>query len=226
MNHQVYNDGIEREVLISGEQGLVMHGKLLLPAGASAIVIIGQVSRNNRISNNFKVLAQTIRNRHIGTLLLHLSNEEKAEDRMLKFDIECLARRLLLAKSWLRNHPETISLRIAYLSAGMGAGAALVAASREPANVYAVVSCGGRPDLAANFLRDVKTPTLFIVGEKDADEIELNNEARDALRQATRVEIISGASHLFEESGSLERAAKLAADWFALYTKEGEQRTA
>jgi putative phosphoribosyl transferase len=146
--------------------------------------------------------------------LLDLLEEEEAGNREKVFDIELLAERLQSAASWLSEQAETAALRRGYFGASTGAGAALVAAAREPATVGAVVSRGGRPDLAGDWLERVQAPTLLIVGGHDRVVLELNERALRRLRSPKQLIVVPGATHLFEEPGTLEEAARLAKDWF------------
>jgi putative phosphoribosyl transferase len=146
--------------------------------------------------------------------LLDLLEEEESEDRRKVFDIELLAERLQSAADWLQKEAATRSLRLGYFGASTGAGAALVAAARKPEAVGAVVSRGGRPDLAGDYLSSVHAPTLLIVGGNDDLVIELNEQALRSLRCPKQLVIVPGATHLFEEPGTLEKVARLAKEWF------------
>ncbi len=134
--------------------------------------------------------------------------------RHLRFDVHLLAERLTAAAHWVGEHPETAALPVGYFGASTGAAAALIAAAREPDRVFAVVSRGGRPDLAGDALPDVRAPTLLIVGGRDEPVIQLNQDAQARMRAETSLEIVPGATHLFEETGALEEVAALAAAWF------------
>jgi putative phosphoribosyl transferase len=151
----------------------------------------------------------------IGTLLMDLLEEDEEDDRTKVFDIELLAERLQSAADWLRQQAETQDHRLGYFGASTGAAAALVAAARQPEGVIAVVSRGGRPDLAADYLPGVQAPTLLIVGGNDDVVITLNEEALALLRCPKQLIIIPGATHLFPEPGALEEVARLASEWFA-----------
>jgi putative phosphoribosyl transferase len=150
----------------------------------------------------------------LATLLLDLLEEEEAADREKVFDIELLSERLQSAADWLSEEPRTRSLRLGYFGASTGAGAALVAAARQPKKVSAVVSRGGRPDLASASLPAVQAPTLLIVGGDDDVVIELNEQAFNLLHCQKKMVVIPGATHLFPEPGALEEVARLAKDWF------------
>jgi putative phosphoribosyl transferase len=156
----------------------------------------------------------------LGTLLIDLLDEREAEDRANVFDIELLADRLQSAADWLTRQPETARLRLGYFGASTGAGAALLAAARAPLSVGAIVSRGGRPDLARDVLPRVTAPTRLIVGGDDEIVIELNREAFDLLDCPRQLDIIPAASHLFPEPGALEEVARLAEEWFLRYLAE------
>jgi dienelactone hydrolase len=140
--------------------------------------------------------------------------------RRLRFDVELLGRRLVAAIDWLASHVDTASMRAGCFGASTGAAAALIAAARRPGRVAAVVSRGGRPDLAGSELREVTAPTLLVIGGEDTTVIELNQEAQQHLNCEHRLEIVHGAGHLFEEPGALERVSELARDWFVRWLAE------
>jgi putative phosphoribosyl transferase len=165
--------------------------------------------------NNF--VARQLQQDGLATLLLDLLTEAEADDRRKVFDINLLADRLLLAKTWLEAEPRTTNLSIGYFGASTGAGAALQAAAREPSNIKAVVSRGGRPDLAEPYLPSVTAPTLLIVGGHDEPVIEMNQAAYDLLTCEKKLIIVPGATHLFEEPGTLEQVAEQAGRWFVRY---------
>jgi dienelactone hydrolase len=174
-------------------------------------------------------VAQVLQQAGLATLLMDLLtiDEEALDARTaeLRFDIELLARRLVGATNWLSSRPQMAQLPVGYFGASTGAAAALVAAAKLPDLVAAVVSRGGRPDLAGNALRRVVAPTLLIVGGKDVGVLELNRIALTELRGPKRLEIIPGATHLFEEKGALESVAQFAKNWFLLYLYRANQRT-
>jgi dienelactone hydrolase len=157
-----------------------------------------------------------------------LTREEEAVDMRthhLRFDIELLSERLVGATDWLKANPETSGLNIGYFGASTGAAAALVAATRRPDDVRAIVSRGGRPDLAKDYLPDVKAPTLFVVGGNDLLVINFNQAAMARMTAERRLEIVPGASHLFEEPGALQEVARLAREWFLRYLTSGIRGT-
>jgi putative phosphoribosyl transferase len=199
----------------------VLSGNLTIPENAIALVLFAHGSGSSRHSPRNQFVARTINCAGLGTLLFDLlTPEEEALDiytREHRFNISLLAERLVHATSWGRQQTQTRDLRIGYFGSSTGGAAALVAAAELPQDVGAVVSRGGRPDLAGNALPRVLAPTLLIVGGNDDTVIELNEMARDQMRCEVKLEIIPGATHLFEEPGALEQVAKLASDWFSLH---------
>ncbi len=195
----------------------MLKGILGVPAGATGVVAFAHGSGSGRFSPRNQFVARSLQEAGLATLLLDLLEEEEAEDRDKVFDIELLAQRLRYAAGWLRREPETAALGLGYFGASTGAGAALVAAAREPEAVSALVSRGGRPDLARHYLHAVQAPTLLIVGGADDVVIELNEEALDQLRCPKDLVVIPGATHLFPEPGALEEVCRLARDWFVRY---------
>jgi putative phosphoribosyl transferase len=196
----------------------VLPGNLNIPEDASALVLFAHGSGSSRHSPRNQFVARTLNEAGLATLLFDLlTPEEEAIDmqtREHRFNIHLLAERLVHATKWAKQQPQTCDLRIGYFGSSTGGAAALMAAVDAPQNVDAVVSRGGRPDLAGEALPKVKAPTLLIVGGNDDIVIELNEQARDKMRCEVRLEIIPGATHLFEEPGALEKVAKLASDWF------------
>lgn len=196
-----------------------LEGELRVPAGAQGVVLFAHGSGSSRHSPRNQYVAGVIREAGVGTLLFDLlTREEEAVDmrtRHLRFDIGLLARRLADATDWVKREADLWHLRVGYFGASTGGGAALMAAAEIGEELGAVVSRGGRPDLAGeDALRRVKSPTLLIVGGLDAPVIELNEEAYARLRCEKDMRIVPGASHLFEEPGTLEEVARLAAGWF------------
>lgn len=192
---------------------LKLEGILEVPDGAPGIVLFAHGSGSSRHSPRNVYVARVLREGGIGTLLFDLLTEQEAEDRENVFDIEFLARRLIAATDWVKQLDSSKGLSIGYFGASTGAAAALVAAADDQA-IGAVVSRGGRPDLAGAALPMVKAPTLLIVGGDDTGVIELNQEAYDRLICKKELKIVPGATHLFEEPGTLEEVARLARDWF------------
>jgi putative phosphoribosyl transferase len=195
-----------------------LEGELKVPSSATGIVLFAHGSGSSRHSPRNQYVASVIRNAGVGTLLFDLlTREEEAIDiqtRHLRFDIDLLARRLVDATNWIKQEPTLRHLRVGYFGSSTGGGAALVAAAMVGEEIGAVVSRGGRPDLAGEALQRVKSPTLLIVGGYDEQVIEMNEEAYAQLRCQKELEIVPGATHLFEEPGTLEEVAHLAAQWF------------
>lgn len=212
---------LERNVQIA-KGTLALEGVLGLPTDTRGVVVFAHGSGSGRLSPRNNFVARHLQRDRLATLLLDLLTEEEAEDRRKVFDIDLLADRLLLAKGWLETQPQTRSLGIAYFGASTGAGAALQAAAREPSNLKAVVSRGGRPDLAESYLSSVTAPTLLIVGGHDEPVIEMNQAAYDLLACEKKLIIVPGATHLFEEPGTLEQVAEQAGRWFQRYLQQVE----
>ena len=215
------DDRLERVITLRAG-GVELEGTLGVPASATGIVLFAHGSGSSRHSPRNRYVARVLRESGLGTLLLDLlsPSEEQVDDvtRHHRFDIPMLADRLVIAIDWLAAQPATRDLPVGLFGASTGGGAALVAAARRPARVRAVVSRGGRPDLAAEALPFVEAPTLLIVGGRDEVVIALNEQARDRMRAAeVRLEIVPGATHLFEEAGALERVAGLAREWMVLH---------
>jgi putative phosphoribosyl transferase len=200
-----------------------LNGSLSVPAGASALVLFAHGSGSSRHSPRNRFVARTLNEAGLATLLFDLlTREEEAVDihtAQHRFNIGFLAERLVHATQWAMGEDQpTRNLRVGYFGASTGGGAALAAAAKLPAQVGAVVSRGGRPDLAAEALPQVQAPTLLIVGGKDNVVIGLNEHAKAQMRCEVELEIIPGATHLFEEPGALERVAQLASEWFRRHT--------
>src|SRR5882724_5633045 len=195
-----------------------LDGNLTTVDQTKAFVLFAHGSGSSRHSPRNQFVARTLNEAGLATLLFDLlTPEEESVDlytREHRFDISLLAKRLVHATNWAKQQKETKDLNIGYFGSSTGAGAALVAAAELPEDVGAVVSRGGRPDLAGEALPKVKAPTLLIVGGYDDIVIKVNEMARDQLRCEVKLEIIPGATHLFEEAGALEHVAKLASDWF------------
>lgn len=215
--------GIDAEVRIPTGRA-ELHGHLVVPQGASGVVIFAHGSGSSRHSARNRFVAEVLRQAGIGTLLFDLLTAEEAGRRANVFDVELLAGRLLEATRWLRARTEVdgagaqphggTEVPLGYFGASTGAAAALWAATEPGNEIAAVVSRGGRPDLAGPRLAMVKAPTLLIVGSRDETVLELNRRAEAELRCPHRLAVVPGATHLFEEPGTLEAAASLARDWF------------
>src|SRR5215210_2650601 len=210
----------ERSVRVHAGE-VVLEGDLVVPPGASGIVLFAHGSGSSRHSPRNRYVAGVLQAGRLATLLIDLLTlEEEAIDLRtahLRFDIELLAERLVGASGWLAGQPMTRDLRVGYFGASTGGGAALVAAAERPQAVHAVVSRGGRPDLAGEALSRVEAPTLLIVGGSDVPVIGMNEEALGRMHVEKRLEIVPGATHLFEEVGALKEVARLAAAWFRRY---------
>jgi putative phosphoribosyl transferase len=195
--------------------GSPLAGDLVVPAEATALVVFAHGSGSSRHSPRNRHVAATLSRRGLATLLLDLLTPEEELDRRNIFDIPLLAGRLLAATAWAKEQPELGSLPIGYFGASTGAGAALWAAAEAGDRISAVVSRGGRPDLAAPGLADVRASVLLIVGSRDPVVVDLNRQALAQLRGEAQLAIVPGATHLFEEPGALDEVARLAGDWFA-----------
>lgn len=223
--HEVGVHLAEEEHLVRVAAGAVhLEGNLGIPERARGIVLFAHGSGSSRHSPRNRFVAQALRDAGLASLLLDLlTADEEAVDiatSELRFDIGLLAERLIGATDWLKRNPDTAELSLGYFGASTGGGAALVAAAERANAVAAVVSRGGRPDLAGSALRRVQAPTLLIVGGNDAPVIELNRGALEQLgaREKQLVEV-AGATHLFQEAGALEEVAHLASDWFTRYLR-------
>jgi dienelactone hydrolase len=195
-----------------------LEGELILPDYASGVVVFAHGSGSSRHSPRNQYVAKVIREAGFGTLLVDLlTQKEEQQDAItgaLRFDIDLLAQRLIGVTRWLEKQPATRSLKVGYFGASTGAAAALIAAAELGDRIAAIVSRGGRPDLAGNALHLVRAPTLLIVGGYDEMVIFLNNEAYDKMHCVKEIRIIPGATHLFEEPGKLGAVAQLSTDWF------------
>ena len=211
------SDVEERPVRVSAD-GVGLEGNLAFPGSARGVVLFAHGSGSGRHSPRNRYVARALREAGLATLLVDLLTEEEEEvdlrTRHLRFDIGLLAQRLVGATKWLAQNSDTRNLRIGYFGASTGAAAALVAAAEHPKPVGAIVSRGGRPDLAGPALPRVAAPTLLIVGGNDFPVIDMNRDALEQMRTEKRLEIVPGATHLFEEPGALEQVARLAAGWF------------
>src|SRR6266702_1919584 len=199
----------------------VLSGNLTIPENAMALVLFAHGSGSGRHSPRNQFVARILNRAGLGTLLFDLlTSDEEALDiytREHRFNIGLLAERLVHATKWARQQEETRDQRIGYFGSSTGGAAALVAAAELPQHVGAVVSRGGRPDLAGDALPKVQAATLLIVGGEDHVVIELNEQARAQMKCECKIDIVPGATHLFEEPGALEKVAKLARDWFSLH---------
>ena len=209
-------------VAIPVESGRQIEADLNLPQRATGLIVFAHGSGSSRFSSRNRAVAESLNEQSLGTLLLDLlTREEEVIDvhtREYRFDIDRLAARMVRATDWVRNREDLLWLPIGYFGASTGAAAALIAAAERPTIVRAVVSRGGRPDLGGPALSRVVAPTLLIVGGDDEPVIDLNDEARARMQSAhVEMRIVPGATHLFEEAGTLEQVEQLAAGWFLRY---------
>ncbi|HII36833.1 MAG TPA: alpha/beta hydrolase [Nitrosopumilaceae archaeon] len=224
--HGLYTE--VRSVLIPIDS-IKLHGDLTIPKNAEGIVLFAHGSGSSRHSSRNKYVAQVLQKAGLATLLIDLltEDEEKVDDYTahLRFDIDLLAKRLVDTTNWLIKNPDTKNLNIGYFGASTGAAAALVSSVDCPDAINAIVSRGGRPDLAGPILSRVKAPTLLIVGGNDSQVIEMNEEALNLLETEKKIAIVPGATHLFEEPGTLEQVARLASDWFVTHLTKIKNQT-
>ena len=209
---------IHQQVLVGPH---ALSGELILPAQAIGVVLFAHGSGSSRLSPRNRYVAESLHGRRLGTLLFDLLSEAEGHDGANVFDIGLLSQRLLQAMAWVRERAELRALRLGLFGASTGAAAALVAAAERPQNVAAVVSRGGRPDLAGAALPQVRAPTLLLVGGFDAEVLALNREALRELTCEKRLEVVPRATHLFEEAGALQRVAHSAGDWFVAHLAPG-----
>lgn len=201
------------------EDSLVLEGMLQIPKKAKGVVLFAHGSGSSRFSPRNNFVARVLHKAGIATLLIDLLTKKEDEAYDTRFDIDLLTKRLITVIHWLRKQPETRDLLLGLFGASTGVAAALRVAARLGLEVRAVVSRGGRPDLATEFLNQVRSPTLFIVGGNDFGVVELNEDAYNKAKCVKKLEIIKGATHLFEEKGALEEVAELAKKWFLKYLK-------
>ena len=210
-----------------GAGSVVLEGNLGVPENAQGVVLFAHGSGSSRHSSRNRFVARQLREAGLATLLIDLLTQEEEQvdmrTRHLRFDIGLLAERLVGAAEWLARDPDTAGLRVGLFGASTGGGAALVAAAGDPDAIGAVVSRGGRPDLAGPALPRVHAPTLLIVGGNDVPVIGMNQDAMARMQTEVRLEIVPGATHLFEEPGTLEEVARLARDWFVRHLSAGSR---
>jgi putative phosphoribosyl transferase len=208
-----------RAVVIRQREDVASQGDLVVPDGAPGIVVFAHGSGSSRRSRRNRMVAEQLQGRGLATLLFDLltEDEERVDDRTgdLRFDIAFLSMRLDGAADWVAADPATSSLPVGYFGASTGAAAALVSAARRPDAIRVIVSRGGRPDLAGEALGHVRAPTLLLVGGLDLEVLELNRQALERMTAERRLEVVPGATHLFDEPGTLEEVARLAGGWFA-----------
>ena len=220
MDAQTHQDTQSRNIEIRVDE-VTLHGILTIPDQAQALVLFAHGAGSSRFSPRNQYVAGILQDAGLGTLLMDLMTEREersdAVTRALAFDIPFLAERVEAATNWVLSDEAMRTLRIGYFGASTGAGAALMAAAHKPDAVGAVVSRGGRPDLAAEILPEVRAPTLLLVGGLDTPVIEMNREAAALLQTENKLVIIPGATHLFEEPGKLDEVADYASAWFRQY---------
>jgi putative phosphoribosyl transferase len=202
------------EIVVPAD-GVRLPGTLTVPANAQGVVVFVHGSGSGRNSPRNRYVASVLQEAGLGTLLFDLLTPEEESDRANVFDIELLAQRLIEADAWLRGQASAQSLPVGWFGASTGAGAALWAAAEPGAEVAAIVSRGGRVDMAGPRLGQVRAPTLLIVGGLDDVVLDLNRQAQAQLHSTNQLTVVPGATHLFEEPGTLEQAAAAARDWFA-----------
>ena len=211
----------ESDLISIHVDGITLVGDLCVPSNAYGIVVFAHGSGSSRLSPRNRYVAEVLHEHYIATLLIDLLTFQEEEidqhTRELRFNIPMLSERLAAIGKWVTVQPALSNLKLGYFGASTGGAAALIAATRQPDRVAAVVSRGGRPDLAKGILSQVKAPTLLIVGEYDPQVITLNQQALQHLNEKSRLDIIPRATHLFEEPGALENVAQLAALWFEEY---------
>lgn len=198
-------------------KSVTLEGILAIPQKAKGVAIFAHGSGSSRLSPRNTFVARFLQQGGLGTLLFDLLTAEEDRDHENRFDIDLLSRRLTEATRWLTDQPEGTGLSVGYFGSSTGAAAALIGAAEMGSFIKAVVSRGGRPDLATVYLEKVRSPTLFIVGERDETVLQLNRQALARLTAEAELAIVPGATHLFEEVGTLEKAAELAREWFLFH---------
>lgn len=219
MANYLFNDSVRIDV-----QNAQLTGDLVIPEGAKGLVVFSHGSGSSRLSSRNRFVAEHLQRSGFATLLFDLLTQEEDQRRENRFDIQLLTNRLVEVVNWVQQNQHTKNLRIGLFGASTGAASALSAAAALSGDIiYAVVSRGGRPDLAGPLLPDVQSPTLLIVGGLDEQVLDLNKQAQDDMQCIKDLEIVPDATHLFEEPGALEMAAQLATDWFRKYLEPGKQ---
>lgn len=208
---------IMEKMILVPINNVMLEGILAIPKNSKGVVLFAHGSGSSRLSPRNNFVAQKLQQAGIGTLLIDLLTEDEDKIYETRFDITLLTERLIDITHWLQKQPEAKDLSLGLFGASTGAAAALAVAAKLGAKIKAVVSRGGRPDLAMDVLDKVTSPTLLIVGGNDFGVIELNEQAYKMLRTTKKLEIVPGATHLFEEPGKLEQVARLAVDWFGRY---------
>ncbi len=220
MTNYTFNDSVRIDV-----QGASLVGDLVIPENASGLIVFSHGSGSSRLSTRNRAVAQHLQRAGFATLLFDLLTEEEDRDTSNRFDIPKITRRLIDTTYWIQQDPRTEQFNIGFFGASTGAASAIGAAAAEgPEIIKAVVSRGGRPDLADAVLPDLRVPTLLIVGGRDEEVLELNKQAQDRMQCIKDLEIVPDATHLFEEPGALEMVAQLATDWFRKYVEPSKQQ--
>ncbi len=219
---------LDREIVIANKNQ-ELHGILSLPSDPQGIILFSHGSGSSRLSPRNNYVAHVLHRAHFATLLVDLLTEGEEKNRKNVFDLNLLSDRLLLVQKWVFENIQIANLKMGLFGASTGAGAALIAAAKEPHNIHAIVSRGGRPDLAGDHLSQVQAPTLLLVGSLDQEVINLNRKAMKEMKCEKELQVIAGASHLFEEPGKLEKVAQRATMWFHQHLQQqsaGASRTA
>ena len=219
-SHLSSDHAVPIEQVAIGPQGLA--GELALPQARTGVVVFAHGSGSSRHSPRNALVAQVMQSHGLATLMFDLLTEPEARDRRNVFDVDLLSMRVAGALDWLQRRADVAELPVGLFGASTGAAAALQAAAQRPERVQAVVSRGGRPDLAGAHLAQVRAPTLLIVGGNDSEVLELNQAAARALVCDKHIEIVPGATHLFAEPGALDEVARLAAAWFVRHLQRGD----
>ena len=223
MNSVTTQDRLFHKIVSIPANGVQLEGELIIPAHASGIILFAHGSGSSRHSPRNKFVAEMLREAQFGTLLMDLLTRQEDAIYENRFDIDILTKRLEQATQWLGKQPQSRLSAVGYFGASTGAAAALNAAAHLGSAIGAVVSRGGRPDLALEALPDVKSPTLLIVGGLDDVVIDLNRQAYRQLKTQKKLEIVPGATHLFEEPGTLEQVSQLAIKWFDRHLRASGQ---
>jgi dienelactone hydrolase len=220
MANYIFNDSVRIDM-----PDVALIGDLVIPEGAAGLIVFSHGSGSSRLSSRNRFVAQHLQRSGFATLLFDLLTEEEDREYSNRFDIMKLTQRLIETTYWIQRDPRTDNLNIGFFGASTGAASAIgAAAAVGPDIIKAVVSRGGRPDLADTVLPDLMVPTLLIVGGKDEAVLEMNIQAQDQMQCIKDVEIVPDATHLFEEPGALEMVAQLATDWFRKYVKPDKQQ--
>ena len=207
----------KKEINIHISDDIVLNGNLNIPEEPKAFVIFSHGSGSSRFSSRNRFVAQLLNKQNIATLLTDLLTEEEDKNYENRFDIELLTERLVKVTNYVTKIPDLKDLKVGYFGASTGAASAVKAAAKLKNKIQAIVSRGGRPDLAGDSLSELVVPTLFLVGSLDTQVIKLNNQAFNKLKCEKEIQIIEGASHLFEEPGKLNEVAQIALEWFEKY---------